>query len=51
MKTFSPSLIKNLKFNESEKELPVEILRKLRRLIHLRPREVKRLRKWAFFDL
>ena len=30
---------------------PVEILRKLRMLTHLRRREVKRLRRWAFFDL
>lgn len=30
---------------------PVEILRKLRILTHLRRREVKRLRRWAFFDL
>ena len=31
--------------------LPVEILRKLRLFTHLRRREVKRLRRWAFFDL
>jgi hypothetical protein len=46
--------MKVLKLGKVESEayrVPIEILRKLRSLVHLRRREVKRFHKWAFFDL
>jgi hypothetical protein len=36
---------------ESQTYIPIEILKKLKNFTHLRRREVKRFRKWAFFDL